>query len=169
MSLQEQTMTTQAKGPTVGKAAAQCARSLGIGLAVVVGTPVLAIGASNLIGIAWTAWQALLTNQWTNVWPATWTVWICALLAAWCACIAYKLRHGNICMWFAAACAALILFGVLPANCAVWATIEGWKVEDTPLLDRVAAASACIFAVVGFLAPIVSIVWGFGKVAELTE
>jgi len=127
------------------------------------------VGTGELIGIAWPAWQSLLTNHWTNVWPATWTVWICTLLAAWCACIAYKLRHSNVCMWFAVACAALLLFGVLPANCAVWATIEDWTAQDTSLLDRMAVASAFIFTAVGFLPPIVSIFGLIDKFAELVE
>jgi len=116
------------------------------------------IGAGNLVGTGWTAWQSLLTNDWTNVWPATWTVWLCTLLAAWCACMTYKLREHDVCLWFAASCAALLLLGALPANCAVWAITEDWNMRETPPLDRVAAVSALVFAMVAFFGPVIAFV-----------
>ena len=157
---------------SVGTAAARCARSIGKGIALIAGfiaVVVLLYEAGQLIGIAWTAWQSVLTDHWTNVWPATWTAWICTLLAACCACMAHKLRRSNTCVWFVAAWAALLLFGVIPANCAAWATTEDWNVEDIPLLDRVAAASASIYVVISLLALVASINWLTHKVAEQTK
>lgn len=154
-------MSSPPNSPTVGAAAAQCTRSMGKGIALIaacIAGIALLYQAGLLIGTAWTAWQSFMTNQWTNVWPATWTVWTCTLLAAWCACMAYKLRHSNTGLWFGATCAALVLFGVIPANCAVVATVGDWNIREMPLLDRVAGASATIYALVGFLTPMIAFV-----------
>lgn len=159
--------------PSIRAAAAQCARSMGKGLAQIAGLiagVALLYEAGLLLGTGWTAWQAFLTNQWTNVWPATWTVWTCTVLAVWCACMTHKLRHSSNCLWFAAACATLLLLGVLPANCAVWATTEGWDIEGTPLIDRLAGVSAFAYTYIAFVAaPVCSILWLHDKIREFEK
>jgi hypothetical protein len=157
-------MSSQVNNLSVRTATVQCGSNLGVGIAAIAGLVVLVglmMKTGDLISIAWPAWQSLLTNHWTNVWPATWIVWICTLLAAWCACMAYKLGDSRfvLSLSFAAACTVLILFGALPANCAAWAIVEDWNMDVTALLDKVAAESAFVFALVACVTPVIGLAW----------
>ncbi|EDT05906.1 hypothetical protein BamIOP4010DRAFT_0643 [Burkholderia ambifaria IOP40-10] len=158
-------MQSTSNGQNIGPVLVSCARSVALwlfALALLVGfvfaVPFIAEG----VAFVWYGWARILTSNYATVIPAALLEWGALIVAAWAACVAVKLDRaksgGGL---FVVMAVLLLVFAVLPANCAIVAVSSDWRIPLSAghtLIERAAYAtaalviSACVFApVLAFL------------------
>ncbi|MCA3644460.1 MAG: hypothetical protein IOC33_00295 [Burkholderia sp.] len=158
-------MQSTPNGQNIGPVLVSCARSVALWLfamALLVGFVLALPSIGEGVAFVWYGWARILTSNYATVIPAALLEWGALIVAAWTACVAVKLNRaksgGGL---FVAAVVLLLVFAVLPANCAVVAVSSDWRMPlsaaHTPI-ERAAYATAalvigaCIFApVLAFL------------------
>ncbi|HCF3018604.1 TPA: hypothetical protein NIB55_005874 [Pseudomonas aeruginosa] len=104
----------------------------------------------------WHGWARIITRDYSDVTPALWINWLSMIAVAWAIGVAYQLGNTRFdaSVKFAGLAVAIILFGVMPASCALLAATEDMKFpvdSSVPLLDKLAAITAIIsFIGLGF-------------------
>lgn len=121
----------QATAPSIGSAMRSSAFYVLIGLGVL--AVVFALPAvEGAMSWVWYAWARLITHDYSAVTPALWIDWLSMIAAAWSLAMALKLGNSNfdLASKFAGLMVALLLFGAIPALCALFATAPGMKLSD---------------------------------------
>ncbi|KWE97878.1 hypothetical protein [Burkholderia ubonensis] len=120
-------------GPNIGPVLISCTRSvlLGLcGLVLLVGFAFAAPFIVDGISFVWYGWARILTRDYTTVIPAVLLEWAALIVAVWAVCVTVKLERaksggGSL---FGVVAVLLLVFAVLPANCALSAVMSDWKI-----------------------------------------
>lgn len=140
-----------------------CARNVALGICALVSFAVLAITAPTLadgIAFVWYGWARILTSNYTTVFPATLLEWGALIVAVWAICVAVKLERAqaNGSPFFGFLAALLLVFAVLPANCAIVAVMSDWTIPlSVGHTAMESAAGVTVFLVL--MACVVSPLW----------
>lgn len=130
---------------SIGSAMRSSALYVLAGMGVLAGVFALP-AAGEAVSWVWYGWARLITREYSDVTPALWIDWLSMIAAAWALAMAYKL--GNSKFELSAKCAglmvALLLFGAIPALCALYATAPGMHLADGnyPLMAKMALFTA---------------------------
>lgn len=137
--------TTVTAPPSIGSAMRSSAiyvlAAMGV-LAVFLALPLL----SDAVSWAWYGWARLITREYSDVTPALWINWLTLIAAAWSLGVAYKLGNAkfDLSTKFAGVMVVLLIFGAIPASCALFASAVGMVLPSGsyPLMAKMALLSA---------------------------
>lgn len=130
---------------------------IGLGaLSAVAALLALLVFLGEAVPPVWHGWARIITRDYSDVTPTLWINWLSIIAVAWALGVAYQLGNARFdaSLKFAGLAVAIIIFGVIPASCALIAATEGMKFpvdNSVPLLDKLAAITAIIsFIGIGF-------------------
>ncbi|CAM2164667.1 Transmembrane protein [Burkholderia latens] len=157
-------MQSNSSGQNIGPVLVSCARNVALGLcglALFVGFVAALPYIVDGVAFAWYGWARILTSNYTTVIPAALLEWPALIVAVWAGCVSIKLDRAGArrALPFGLAAAFLLVFVVLPANCAIVAVGGDWKVhsaghsaiEGTAVGVAFLFTAACMFAPFGAL------------------
>lgn len=152
-------------GQNIGPVLVSCARSVALalcGLALLVGFVFAAPYIADAVAFVWYGWASLLTSGYTTVIPAALLEWCALIVGVWSACVAAKLNRAKSSggRFFGLVAALLLVFAVLPANCAIFAVMSDWTIP----LSKGHTAMECAAGITVFLVLMACIIgpfWAF--------
>ncbi|KUZ76880.1 hypothetical protein [Burkholderia ubonensis] len=159
-------MTTQSQvDVSITHTMVRCGRAIALGLlglAAVIAFAFALPVVIHWISTAWYGWARILTRDYTTLVPAAWVDWSALIIAGWAACVAVKLdaRKPAASSAFAVAAIAALLFGVIPANCAIAAMTMEWTApvaSGHTHLELAAYVTAFLVTLVGAVSPVFAI------------
>ncbi|KVV40848.1 hypothetical protein WT27_13045 [Burkholderia territorii] len=151
---------------TIGDVLVSCTRSVTLGLcvlALLVGFVLAAPSIVDGIAFVWYGWARLLTSNYTTVIPAALLEWSALIVAVWAICAAVKLERAkqDAGLHFALIAALLLVFAVLPANCALFAVMGDWTIpfsEGHTAMEIAASATVLLVLMACAVSPLFALV-----------
>lgn len=106
----------------------------------------LMVFLSRVVPPVWYGWARIITSDYSSVTPALWINWASMIAAAWAFGVAYKLGNAQYeaSKRFAIAMVVILLFGAIPAVCALAAATADMQIpfnSSTPLIDKLGLAT----------------------------
>lgn len=152
-------------GQNIGPVLISCTRSVALGLcglALVIGFAFAAPFIIDAVSFVWYGWACVLTRDYTTVIPAALLEWGALIVAVWAVCVAVKLKRAksDAGPLFALVASLLLVFVVLPANCAIFAVMGDWKFPLSDGHTAIECAAAITVALV-LMASVVCPFWAF--------
>ncbi|MGU7843790.1 hypothetical protein ACV22V_30535 [Burkholderia sp. AW33-5] len=156
-------MNTQSQvDMSITHAMVRCGRAIALGLFGLAAIIAFAFSLPVLldwISTAWYSWARILTRGYTTLAPAAWVDWGGLIVAGWATCVAVKLgeRRPTAQSLFAVGAIVTLVFGVIPANCAIAAMTMEWTGPVSTghtYLEVAAHATAMLVTLVGALSPV---------------
>ncbi|TDA45919.1 hypothetical protein [Burkholderia pyrrocinia] len=151
-------MNTQSQvDVSITHTAIRCGCNLALGLFSLAAVIAFALALPVVIpwvSTTWYGWARILTLDYTTLVPATWVDWSGLIIAMWATCVAVKLGARNA---FAIAAIVTLLFGVIPANCAIAAMTMEWTApvaSGHTYFELAAYATAFLVTLVGATSPV---------------
>ena len=141
-----------------------CTRNMLFGIAVVVASVsalvalVACVGyiaprVGDLISIAWYGWGRILTRDYTSVPAAAWVEWGSLLVVTWALCVTIKLARmkARASVAFGGLTVAVFLFGLLPAQSALFVMCSDWTLSERPLFEQLAGGTGLFVYLLGIV------------------
>ncbi|KWN06362.1 hypothetical protein WT83_27140 [Burkholderia territorii] len=152
--------------PNIGVVLVSCTRSVAVGLcglALLVGFLLAAPFIVDAIAFVWYGWARLLTSNYTTVIPAALLEWSALIVAVWAICVTVKLERAkpDAGLHFALIAALLLVFAVLPANCALFAVMGDWTIpfsEGHTAMEIAASATVLLVLMACAVSPLLALV-----------
>ncbi|MGY6257294.1 hypothetical protein ACXIVK_27935 [Paraburkholderia caledonica] len=138
-----------------------CTRNMVITIAAIAVLVVVLIGVGHVapivggwISSAWYGWARILTNDYTSVKVAACVEWGSMLVAIWALCVTIKLTNTNegASAAFAGLMVAVLLLGLLPAQCALYVMCSDWTLAEHPLFEQLAGLTGMLVYIISFIA-----------------
>lgn len=140
----------------------RCGRAIALGLlglATIIAFALSMPVVIQWISAAWYGWARMLTLDYTTLVPATLVDWSGLIIAVWATCVAVKLGARKPAARSAFAIVALVtlVFGVIPANCAIAAMTMEWTApvaSGHTYFEVAAYVTAFLVTLVGAVSPV---------------
>ncbi|HDR9174396.1 hypothetical protein VI03_25070 [Burkholderia vietnamiensis] len=149
-----------------GDVLVSCTRSVALGLcglALLAGFVLAAPFIADAIAFIWYGWARLLTSNYTTVLPAALLEWSALIIAVWAICVTVKLERAkpDAGLLFALVAALLLVFAVLPANCALFAVMTDWAIpfsKGHTAMEIAASATVLLVLMTCAVSPLLALV-----------